>query len=321
MNNKLFIEGFQAPEEIEIKETIKPTQNRLATPIKKEYRGALNKGGFIGILDEEFINKIDFSEGTAHLKGDITQRFTIDTLRKKEVENKDFDYILLKSLYSIIFQAKDKIEDTKVYIHRKDLEHFTGTQTRGTNINDFIKKVNSFNNAYGFLPNGSHYKMLTYIGHNQETGIFSFDVTFILELIKIQQTEKVISKKEQRIITQANHSYLIYSDITSERNKTAVLIIERIEQLLISAGSVKNPSISIRTIINEIPQLKESIEGKTTQRKNGILKRNFTKVYELMKNKTDFYNYFIDLNITEIIPTSSTYETDVLRISHKGIKK
>lgn len=304
-----------------VEEPIKPTQNRLATPVKKEYRGALNKGGFIGILDEEFINKIDFSEGRAYLKDDITQTFTVDTLRKKEVENKDFDYILLKSLYSIIFQAKDKIEDTKVYIHRKDLERFTGTQTRGTNINDFIKKVNSFNSAYGFLPNGSHYKMITYIGYNKETEVFSFDVTFILELIKIQQTERIINKQEKRTIIQDNHTYLIHSDITSERNKTAVLIVERIEQLLISAGSVKNPSISIRTIINEIPQLKESIEGKTTQRKNGILKRNFTKVYELMKNKTEFYNFFIDLNIPEIIPTSSTYETDVLRISHRGTKE
>lgn len=307
-----------------VEEPIKPTQNRLATPIKKEYRGALNKGGFIGILDEEFINKIDFSEGTAHLKGDITQRFTIDTLRKKEVENKDFDYILLKSLYSIIFQTKDKIEDTKVFINKKDLEEFTGMQTRGTNINEFIKKVNSFNNAYGFLPNGSHYKMLTYIGYNQETGIFTFDVTFILELIKIQQTERIISKKENRSIALENHSYLIHSDITKERDKTAVLIIERIEQLLISAGKdVKNPSIAIRTIIEEIPQLKEKIERANTNKNrasyiNSMLKRHFENVYALIKTKTDFYKYFIDLEIPEIIPTSKTFETDVIYIKHKG---
>jgi len=297
-------------------------QNRLATSITKEYQGALNKGGFIGILDEDFISTIDFSEGTARLKEDITQRFTIETLRENEVENKNFDYILLKSLYSIIFQAKDTIKDTKVYINRKDLEHFTGMQSRGENINDFIKKVNSFNSAYGFLPNGSHYKMLTYIGYKQETGVFSFDVTFLLELIKIQQTEKIINKTEKKKIIQANHSFLIHSDITNEKDKIAVFIVGRMEQLLISAGKVRKPHIAIKTIIKDINQLKEKIEEQTEAKLiNQILKRHFTKAYKLMKTKTDFYKYFIDLEIPELISTKTTFETDTIHIKHKGINK
>ena len=303
-----------------VEEPIKPHQNRLATPVKKEYQGALNKGGFIGILDENFINTIDFSEGIARLKGDITQKFTIDTLRKKEVENKDFDYILLKSLYSIIFQAKENIEGNTIRINRKDLENFTGIQSRGENINEFIKKVSSFNNAYGFLPNGTHYKMLTYTGYNQETGVFSFDVAFILELIKIQQTEKIISKQEKRSITQENHSYLIHSDIAKEKDKIAILIVERIEQLLISAGErTKKPHIAIRTIIKDIPQLKEKIEKQSEAKHiNQTLKRHFSKAYKLMKTKTDFYKYFTGLEIPEIISTKTTFETDVINIKHNG---
>lgn len=315
----------KAPAKPEKEETIKPSQNRLATPIKEEYRGALNQGGLIGILDSEFIDKIDFSTGRARLKDDKTQLFDINTLKKNEVKAKNFDFALLKALYSIIFQAKEGIKGSRVYINRNDLNHFTGQQLRGNNINEFIKKVSSFNNAYGFLPNGGHYKMLTYVGYDLELDTFIFDIEFILKLIEIQQTEKIISTKEGRRITQPNHSYLIHSDITKEKDKIAILIVERIEQLLISAGKTKNPSIGIKKLIDDIPQLKEKLENTEQTKhpavnKNNILKRHFSKAYELMKTKTDFYSFFKDLEIPKMKPTSKTYETDVLRISHKGKK-
>ena len=69
-------------------------------------------------------------------------------------------------------------------------------------------------------------------------------------------------------------------------------------------------------------RLKEKIEEQSEAKHiNQTLKRHFSKAYKLMKTKTDFYKYFIDLEIPEIIPTKTTFETDVIKIKHNGKNK
>jgi len=78
---------------------------------------------------------------------------------------------------------------------------------------------------------------------------------------------------------------------------------------------------SFKAIIDEIPLLKESVgNAKTVSGKNTILKRVFSKAYSLLKEKTDIYKYYLNLNIPEIIPTSTTLN-NVLKITHEGKDK
>ena len=56
---------------------------------------------------------------------------------------------------------------------------------------------------------------------------------------------------------------------------------------------------------------------KTAREKNTILKNSFSKAYELLKEKTDIYKYYIDLQISEIVPTITTIE-QIIKISHSG---
>jgi len=88
----------------------------------------------------------------------------------------------------------------------------------------------------------------------------------------------------------------------------------------------------ISSIIEEIPILTEALEKETidtktnlpkpkiTQDKNNILKRAFSGAYILLKTKTDVYEYFKNLQITEIIPTISTID-QIIEISHTGINE
>jgi hypothetical protein len=88
----------------------------------------------------------------------------------------------------------------------------------------------------------------------------------------------------------------------------------------------------ISTIIEEIPILVDSLESpaidqktktpkpKTAQDKNKILSRAFSGAYTLLKTKTDIYKYFIDLQVSEIIPTVSTID-QIIEISHAGINE
>ena len=79
--------------------------------------------------------------------------------------------------------------------------------------------------------------------------------------------------------------------------------------------------ISFKKIIEEIPLLQETLDNtELTRNKNAVLKRAFTKAYELLAKKTDVYKYFINLNIPHVIPTASTLDS-VLNITHEGISK
>jgi hypothetical protein len=78
---------------------------------------------------------------------------------------------------------------------------------------------------------------------------------------------------------------------------------------------------AFREIIEEIPQLSEALENAgATSTKNNILKRSFSRAYELLKEKTDVYKYYNNLIIPDIIPTSGTLDS-VLNITHEGINK
>ena len=88
----------------------------------------------------------------------------------------------------------------------------------------------------------------------------------------------------------------------------------------------------ISAIIEEIPLLTEALEKptvdrktnqekpKTAREKNTILKNAFSGAYALLKTKTDVYEYYKNLKITEIIPTVTTIN-QVIEISHTGINE
>ena len=70
--------------------------------------------------------------------------------------------------------------------------------------------------------------------------------------------------------------------IVKERNKRAVEIVIVVVTTIEQAGKY-TPHLKAKTIIERIPQLQESLDkAKTNSDKNKILKRAFTKAWELL---------------------------------------
>lgn len=169
------------------------------------------------------------------------------------------------------------------------------------------------------------YKMLAFL--QIENGYITFASPYMNKILKTLIKENTVEiKREKKKYIAPHYSYLVHSDVAAERNKTAVEIVVVLVTLLHQRGEDKKKGtttahISISEIIDKIPLLNEAIdEQKDTSNKNKILKRAFTKAYELLKTKTDVYEYFIDFKISEIMPTISTID-DVIKMIHKGVNK
>jgi hypothetical protein len=137
----------------------------------------------------------------------------------------------------------------------------------------------------------------------------------------VKNIEKTMKRTERNVIRSVQGDELDNSDyedvINNDNNKK-----QKIERIGLSK--------KISTIIEQIPVLDEAlniptIDKKTKQpktkapkEKNIILKRAFTRAYELLEEKTDIYKYYKDLQITKIIPSMKTIDQNI-KVSHIGI--
>ena len=128
----------------------------------------------------------------------------------------------------------------------------------------------------------------------------------------------------------------MYSTIANERNKTAVEIVNRIITGLQQRGAIPDAKlkqnkrkrnippirisykITYNGIIDGIPTLTQTLETSSTANKNVQLARAFEKAFELLRTKTDVYQYYINLKIPETAPTTTTL-TDTMAITHEGV--
>ena len=130
-----------------------------------------------------------------------------------------------------------------------------------------------------------------------------------------------IIKKNGEALLDASHSYLIKSSIVKERNKRAVEIVIVVVTTIEQAGKY-TPHLKAKTIIERIPQLQESLDkAKTNSDKNKILKRAFTKAWELLGTQTELRTKYPtielpDPNNPKYIPTMATIDM-VFQFPHK----
>ena len=102
---------------------------------------------------------------------------------------------------------------------------------------------------------------------------------------------------------------IIYTSIAKERNKRAVEIVFAIVTM-IEQSTDENVCITVRDIFDRSPQLVEALNNTIrTANKNTLLKRAFSKAYELLEKKTtlkEHYPYMVFSEELLGIPTVST---------------
>ena len=171
-----------------------------------------------------------------------------------------------------------------------------------------------------------------------KTNTIRVDSPYIYDVIRANDEKRKIDaeKKETKLIN-PGYDYLLHSSIATEKDKIAVDLAITIINRILQRGS-KNYSddetpeenaseiktitlrVKYKDLIDETPALKMVYNGASSKYKYDILNRRFKTAFKILKNKTDIYKYYIDLNIPNTPPTTKTLD-NYLVITHQGINK
>jgi len=293
----------------------------------KDYANALNvlldnknDKAFLAVLDKDFWKNIKLLKTGKISNQQETIFYSLDQLK---IENRLVDVTLLQAIYSIWHDLeKDNDLSNGLTIHVSDITKKTGINLKGKLIQDFIEKIKEFDNVIGVINDNGFYKyfkLLSWQSYNEETGMISFHSQFIKilreEMCKNNKIESKNRYKELVEIIKPQHDFLIHANIANERNKYAVELVIKVVRLLRQANSPESTHIRFVNLM-ECTNFEEAYKSTSSSNKPKVLKRAFTKLYDLLREKTDLYEYYQGLEIPEIIPTTSTLNS-VLKITYK----
>lgn len=299
----------------------------------KLYRFSLspfkNNKAYIQQLDEQFIQQMDFDpiNGTMYITGRPYEKLMLQDVKTRS-NLKELDLPLLRSLYNVIYTHAEKIDKDTVTIYLPTLARHLGINIRGDKPNDLFKKIRAFENVVGILGNGSFYRLLAFIKYDQITNTITFASPYMNLILRQLQEVNIVRPKKGREFLMPHYSYLVHSTIANEKNKPAIELTVAIVTLLHQRGTRKDKKCDsnvitvhkrYRDLIKEVPILDDMLFGQNQAKHiNTIISRAFTGAYKLLKEKTDVYDYYIDLQIPETIPTVKVLD-DVMTISHNGV--
>jgi len=297
----------------------------------KSYTNALNilfnqtDKAFLAILNKDFWHNIKLLKSGEISNEQGTWTYSLNDL---PIEYQAIDISLLQAIYSIWHDLDSKGNDLTngLTIHVSEISKKTGINLRGKLVNNFIDKLKEFDNIIGVINNNGYYryfKLLTWQGYDEQTGLISFHSEFIKilreEINNANKLEKKNRYKEVIEIIKPQHDFLVHSNITKERNKYAVELVFKLVILLRQANSPENTHISFKNLMYNTTFEQQYNQTEIANKWN-LLNRVFSKFYELLKTKTDLYRYYVDLVIFETTPNPSSLY-NVLEISYKEINK
>jgi len=325
------------PKRDSIKGTITDLKPRLYLPSSKGFEQSLeisNNKKSLKIIDEKTLNDFDFTDGKITLKGrpDIEIRYQ-DIQTKKIIDLNNYDLTLLKSVYSAVFQHSDRILGNTIEIKRSILADYIKVNTYGKTAYPIVEKLRQFQNVLGLLSNNSVYRVLNFSSYDSVSDIITLDVGFMIKLIKeIDEYNPLIKKRTKTGFIEyknPDHNKLLHSSIVNERNKPVVEIIEVLTTTLLNAPrELKKPiEITCQTILDRTSILKNNYEN-SNNNKNLILKRAFDSknkktnenlIIKLLKERTNTYDYFKNLKIKIVCPSSTTLKNTKITMLHDGV--
>lgn len=195
------------------------------------------------------------------------------------------------------------------------------TDARSAIINRTIQQLDSL---AGVLPGSAErFKLLAVHSYNPETEMLTFASPYL-----------------QRIYANTDkYCWLIHADAASGRNELAFEVVTQILSGLLRRGAtppdekIKGAkkkgsqnelptylySISCAGLIEQCPKLKARYDAYNTgNEKTKLLKRTFASVYKILREKTDLFAYYLNVQIEEVLPTSTTLNAKI-KITHNGI--
>lgn len=317
----------------------------LAIPTLQPYQFGMSlyKNGSAYLQPLKTTDGLKFKQGKIYFSDmKLISEVELQNMRTKE-GIQDIDLPTLRIFYSIILTAFEETKRSKlndvITMYVPDLAEYLGLHRNLSKkeIANVIEKAQSFHNIVGVLhemrngkPTQSLYPVLNFEGYNDKNNTIAFSSPYMNYLIRTiynlslrkDKGGKTKLKKSGEPLTLPSHSYLVDSSIAKERNKAAaenvILIVTLIEQ----AGD-NIPRIKASTLIERNVQLAERLESTTNP--SVILKRTFTRTWELLRTKTRLEETYKDIKLPDpkdpaFMPTMKTLDSVVFSFPHNGKK-
>lgn len=280
-----------------------------------QYSMSLHKEGGSYLQPLRSMDGLRFKDGKLYFDGARMQEVSEAELRDLRTKEgiKELDLMALRFYYSILFN-QFQLSNYKALLDVVPVSAsiLTGRNDPNENeVNAAIAKVQSFHNVMGVVkgtrnnrPTESYYQVLNFEYYDENKNIIAFSspymnyvISTIYKLaIRRSQGGKPKLKANGLPLTKPHQSFMIDSSIAKERNKAAaenvVLLVTLIEQ---SGGNL--PNLKASTLIERNVQFAERLES-DPQHKAQLLKRVFTKTWELMQTKTSLAQRYKNLRVS-----------------------
>jgi hypothetical protein len=251
-----------------------------------------------------------------------------------------FDNAWVIQLYTIYREAKrEGWVGSRIIAHMPAVLQGMGIDAKAGKASDINKKLAKLKDCIGVIGGDKEVKkVFSCLDYNQAANTLAFDSPYFDWIInELERANTVTTSKNTYI--DPHHCMLVSSSIAKERNTPAKEIVYAVLSGLHQRGKFPDAKlkkimgrrsqkaadlityeIAFNTIIDRCPILQERLKTCAVDRsKTLLLKRAFTKAYELIKTRTRAYEYFIGLKIPSVLPTWKGQEATTLRITHKGI--
>lgn len=319
-----------------------PKTLAIPTLSKYQYSMSLYQDGGAYLQPLSSMDGLRFKGGKLYFDGarmkEVSEAELRDLRTKEGIE--ELDLTALRFYYSILFdqfqRSGYKVLQDFIIV---SVPLLTGrNDPNKMDINAAIAKVQSFHNVMGVVkgtrngkPTESYYQVLNFEYYDEKKNIIAFSSPYMNYVIKtiynlsIRKTKdgKPKLKKNGTPLMLPSHSYMIDSSITKERNKAAAENVVILVTLIEQAGD-NIPRIKASTLIERNVQLAERLE--TAENPRALLKRVFTKTWELLRTKTRLQEAYKDIELPEpedpaFMPTMKTLDKVVFTFPHEGKKK
>ena len=253
----------------------------------------------------------------------------------------DLDLPFLQFIYSIIWQAFriqyiqgrgkqfTNIRDIGIYFPQIARALGKSHHIGRSDEEAFIRKLHSYNTIIGYIR-GKYQPILVFTGEGHgDDGLIYFQSPYLMQVIyDLYKASIRLTKDHKPKLSSSGkpdlkpfHSTLVKASLATERNKLAACNVIEIVYTIENAGH-STPHIKARTLIDRNPQLKAKLEEQELYRQNQLLKRVFTKTWELLKTQTDLLEAYKDIQLPDpesgdSIPTMATLDK-VYSFPHAG---
>ena len=217
------------------------------------------------------------------------------------------DFVLLTALYSVLLRNAERFEGDNIIVPIRPFARELGVDLDGGigHVKDLEKRFQAYDPYVGWINGQGLFAVLKFIKRDDTNGTMTFSAPYLNRLLTLVQQRGTRTFKSGRK-TFLGHNELVHTSIYKERNQTAAAIVIHICDLLLQNAQQPDRKKGETHVISHIAfstladyaEFAPRIERTTaTREKTRMLKACFTKALELLRTRSDAYQYFDGLEL------------------------